>query len=140
MQAAPASLQYSEEDVSSIKRRAEILALLARSENVSRDQLHLLRDVTKDEQSRNAVVGPVVDAYSRFLDDAGRVHAQQLSEAKKARDAAQQQHTALQGRMAALQDLEKRQSDLEAQRKLLDDVRAQVRARGREREWGCLLE
>lgn len=118
--------KYSEEDVAAVRKRAEVLSLLARPDNVTPAQLQLLQSATHSERQRAACASPVVDAYRRFLDDTAAAHAAELAQARARTAAARAEHAKLQARVEALQDAEARASAAAALQRDLATVRAQT--------------
>ncbi len=103
-------LRFSEEDKEHITRRAEVLALLARPDNVSREQLSLLSSVTADEAARNAAAAPVLNVYVRFLSDLAAQQRAVVEAAQLHTAAAKREHDALQARLEAMRDVDEQRS------------------------------
>lgn len=108
--AGEVGLRFSEEDREHVARRAEVLALLARPDNVSREQLALLSRVTADERARNVSSVPVLDVYARFVADLAAQQRAALVAAQERTAVAKHEHDALQARLAALHGIDAQRS------------------------------
>jgi hypothetical protein len=115
---------YTDEDVSQIKKRAEVLTLLARSDNVSAEQLSLLNTMFEREASSNVKQVPALSEYDRFLTAV-------LDMQEKERESERGRQADLKKTGAELEERKRRLEQQLQQREELDAQLQEIRDRGK---------
>jgi ABC-type glutathione transport system ATPase component len=95
---------YNEEDVAELKKRAQVLAMLTRSDNVTAEQLALLRQLCEKEQRVNAVNAPALAHYQGFLEGVLALHERDKQEQRQRLTTLQQQLNDANLRVQTLQE------------------------------------
>ncbi len=74
---------YSDDDVAELKKRAQVLAMLTRSDNVTEEQMALLRSLWHQQHLDNARDVPALSHYAAFLESVVAMHKQERTEVQK---------------------------------------------------------
>ena len=127
---------YSEEDVEQIKKRAEVLSLLARSDNVSEEQLRLIKGLYQQEARHNRQSLPALEEYERFLNGVLELQGAELDQERQKTAQLQAARANLEKRKKALDEQLGSRHELDAQRARVDEAKA--RAAEAEQEMGRL--
>ncbi len=116
---------FSDDDVVELKKRALVLSMLTRADNVTPEQLQLLRQLQESEARRNTVDVPALAHYRAFLDNLVSLQqAERVAEAER-HAVLSRQVAALRERNVALEEASKARREVEA----LQTQAAQLRAR-----------
>ena len=105
---------YSSEDVEELKKRAHVLAMLTRSDNVTPEQLQLLKKMHDSESRLNAANVPALAHYRAFLESlVATQQAERAAEAERHADLARKVD-ALRQKNATLEEAARSRREVDA--------------------------
>jgi thiamine kinase-like enzyme len=111
---------YNDEDVAELKKRAQVLALLTRSDNVTSEQVLLLQSLWEKEARVNARNTPALDHYRSFLESLVKMQEGERMAEQSRHDVMNNELAELRKRNSMLESFVKNRHEVEEVQRLVE--------------------